>query len=146
MCRQLLYSREELMEMGPTDILTEESIKTWLSRFSAMKKGEYIDDTVEYQAIRKDGSLMWVLITADYIENDEKNVIGANVVAIDITERKEAEIALKRKEVEVYETLEHKIQQWRREIDERSAVHQNAIENSDLKIQTIFEKDDFEVS
>ena len=115
-CNQLGYTREELIELSPKDILTKQSLQTWLKRRVALKKGEFIKDTVEYQVIRKDGSLMWVLVTADYVEDANKNIIGVNVVAIDITEKKIAEEIIKQRELEAYSVLEGKLRSWKEEI------------------------------
>jgi len=116
MCKSLGYTRKELMELEPKDILTEESINQWANRIQLLSKGEYIDPTFEYEVIKKDGGTGWVLITAEFIEDDNKNVTGANVVAIDITDKKLARDALKKKEDEVYAALETKIHDWRKEI------------------------------
>jgi len=120
MCEQLGYTREELLELGPSDVLTEYSLLLWAERFAALGRGEYIEDTVEYEAVKKDGTIIWVLVTAEYIEDDNKNIIGANVVAIDITERKLTKEALQKKEIEVYSQLESKIHKWKEEIEQRS--------------------------
>ena len=95
MSEQTGYTKEELMGMGPSSILTEDSQIKWLERFERFNQGEKIPNTVEYQARRKDGSIMWVLCTADYKLSDEGNIIGARVVAIDITEQKSAEEKVK---------------------------------------------------
>lgn len=145
LCQQLGYTREELLNLGPMDILTEASVKKWLKRWEALKRGDFIDNSFEYEAVRKDGSIAWALITAEFIEDDNKNVIGANVVAIDISERKEIEFELKRKEEEVYETLDNKIQEWRNELNVNSVKHRSTIESAQVSFNTINDMDDVEV-
>lgn len=115
-CRQSGYSKEELLEMSPFDFLTEKSANKFIDRIQGLKKGEHIDDAVEYEAIRKDGSSIWIMITARFKEDENKNVIGANVVAIDITDNVMTEKRLKKKEAEVFTQLENKIKLWKEEM------------------------------
>ncbi len=133
-CQQLGYSKKEMMEISPFDILTEESIGRWMSRMNNLKKGDYIDQLVEYQAIRKDGTITWILVAAEYIEDENKDIIGANVVAIDITDRKISATIIEEREQAVYKELENKIHEWRDEIlvnnlkkDEQLDLIQNEI-------------------
>ena len=138
LCQQLGYTKEELMNMGPLEILTEESVKGWMERWEALNKGEYIENSFEYEAIRKDGSHAWALITAEYIEDDDKNIIGANVVAIDISDKKLAQKEAKHKEEIIFGELERRIGQWKTEMVEVSKVHQNTIDSvgSNLRLMT----------
>lgn len=92
--RETGYTKEEMLNMKPTDILTEESINRWFDRLMKIQNGETIDNIEEFQIKRKDGSLMWILITADYKYQDDK-IIGACVIAIDITDKKEKENQIK---------------------------------------------------
>jgi len=116
MCQQLGYTKEELLEMNPFDIITKESVNKWLERWESLQRGEFIDSTVEYKVIRKDGTVTWVLSASEYIEDENKNIIGANVVAIDITERKIAQAIIEEREHTVYKELEKKIHEWRKEL------------------------------
>ncbi len=116
MCKNLGYTRKELIEIEPKNILTDKGLREWVKRLILLSEGEYIDPTFEYEIIKKDGSTGWVLITAEFIEDENDNVIGANVVAIDITDKKLASDALEKKEDEVYATLETKIRDWRNEM------------------------------
>jgi len=137
MCDQLGYTKEELLKLGPSNVLTQESIQKWVDRFNALQRGEYIEETVEYEAIKKDGSTMWVLVTAEYIEDKEKNVIGANVVAIDITEKKVAQQALERKEVEVFSQLEKKIHDWKQELVVKDTEKETRLQLIDAEIKSL---------
>jgi len=137
LCKQLGYTKEELLKLGPTDILTEKSISEWTSRWSALQRGEFIENSFEYKAKRKDGSIAWALITAEYIEDEEGNVIGANVVAIDITDKKLAEQKAKEAESKIFDELENKIQTWKREMVESSLIQENHIRNASLEIMSI---------
>jgi len=114
-CNKSGYTREELMNMSPMDILSKDSVEKWIQRRESLGKGEYIHGSTEYKIIKKNGNVLWVLITAEYIEDIDKNIIGANVVAIDITDRKVMEARLQEQEEKVYSELENKISRWREE-------------------------------
>lgn len=87
------YTREELMQMDPWDLFTEESRRTYLDRIGLMKESVDVSASQEYTIRKKDGSIMWVNTSIDYIMEDGLPV-RARIVAHDITERKR--IALER--------------------------------------------------
>ncbi|MCK5611084.1 PAS domain S-box protein [Candidatus Pacearchaeota archaeon] len=120
LCKQLGWSQEELLNIGPADVLVKSSMDIFIERQEAMARGEYIDNVIEYEARRKDGSTFWGLVTSEYIQDKNKNVISGNAISIDITSLKLAEEALKRKETEVFMTLENKIHEWKEEIVTRN--------------------------
>jgi PAS domain S-box-containing protein len=115
MCDTLGYSREELLQMWPTDYLTPKSAKEFNDRIEALKRGEYIHDNVEYECLTKDGSVIWVLVTTTYPDIHQP-IIVANAVAINITEQKLAEKAIKEKEEVLFNELEDRLHQWREEL------------------------------
>lgn len=91
------YSKEELMQMDPWDLLTEESRKTYLDRMKLMKEGRNVSDSQEYTVRKKDGGIIWVNMNINYIVEDglpEK----ARIVVHDITERKQMEETLRESE------------------------------------------------
>ena len=128
-CEKTGFTREELLDMGPLDILTEESAKKWINRYKALKNGEYVDASAEYQIIKKDGSLLWVLIVAEYIEDENNIVTGANVVAIDIHNKKVMEDRLQEHKEKVYSQLENKIHQWREETKVKLIRQERQLDN-----------------
>lgn len=87
MCKYTGYSKSELLNMNPFDMLTRSSQILFRRRLDMLAKGKYIDNTEEFQIIRKDGKKRWALITADYIIKDDIPV-GARVVALDVTDKK----------------------------------------------------------
>jgi hypothetical protein len=141
LCEQSGYTREELMKMVPSEILTKESVEKWTSRMVSLSNGEYISSSAEYEVVRKDGIKGWVLITAKFIEDNNNNVTGANVVAINITDRKLAEEALNKKEESVYIELEGKIHDWRKEIVIRNIERNEKLDliNTEIKSMTEME-------
>jgi len=142
MCKLTGWSKEELFELGPEDFLTKNGLAEFAQRLENLKLGEHISDTHEYEIRVKDGSMKWTLITAIFKEDIEKNIIGASVVAIDITEKKLAQIEAEQKEEIIFSHLEEKIREWRKEITLKSIATEaklnaissniNAINNSEV--------------
>lgn len=81
------YTKEELLSMNAIDILTEESQKKLIERTAKMLNGEMVPEIVDYEIIRKDGSLVWLNISNRFVY-DDGNIVGSTVVARDITEYK----------------------------------------------------------
>ncbi len=131
------WTKEEFMEMRPTDILTKRSLDHFLSRMDALKSGEFIEPTFEYEVKIKDGSVRWTLITAKFKENEKGIVTSANVVAIDITNQKLAELEAKRKEEIIFGELETRIKSWKDEIAQTSLEQQDRIKSVGANIQSI---------
>ena len=102
MCQQTGYTKEELLELGPSGILTEESIVTWGERWENFKKGKEYPGPFEYSIKTKDGRILYALIVAEFVKNEFDDIVSANVVAIDITKQKMAEVDLKRKEEMIF--------------------------------------------
>ncbi len=86
-CRNLGYSREELLRMSPRDIDTTEAAKNVSANIrNIMQKGEH---QFESEQITKDGRMISVDISARAIDFEGQKAIIA--VCRDITERKKAE-------------------------------------------------------
>ena len=94
-CNVTGYSREEILRMSPLDLLTEDSRSLFLSRLDAIKKGDNVSDTVEYEVITKSDGRKWALLSINFDYQDNK-VVGASVVAHDITEKKITEYKLQK--------------------------------------------------
>ena len=97
MCVMSGYNRDELLSMKPLDNLAPESqirFKQWIGKALA---GEKIDENVEYKVIAKGGREFWVTLNMKLLRR-EGRFYGAQVVAHDITERKNVEEALKQSE------------------------------------------------
>ena len=83
-------------------------------------------------------------MTAEYKENKEELVVGAKVVAIDITEAKLARQEVKKvkkeakhKEETIFNELENRLHQWKEELAETSVLQQNKIRDVSMNIQSI---------
>ncbi len=131
------WSKEELMEMKATDLLTEKSFNDFSERMAALQKGDLIDPSFEYEITAKDGSKRWTMITVRFKEDEKGKAIGANVVAIDITDKKLAEKAAMEKEKYIFEELERRIRVWKDEIAADSIKQKNTIRDVSLNIEKI---------
>jgi two-component system cell cycle sensor histidine kinase/response regulator CckA len=94
MCRVTGYSRQELMSMNPTDILTDSSREQLNERTQRLLEGKQVPARVDYEIKTKDGRRLWALITANFTYKDGRPV-RATVVISDITEQKKTEEALR---------------------------------------------------
>jgi len=137
MCKLTGWTKEELLNMSPSSMLTEKSVTEWIKRWDALNKGEYIEKTFEYEARKKDGGIVWTLVTAEYKEDKEGLVVGARVVAIDITEVKLARQEAKHKEETIFNELENRIHQWKKELAETSLLQQSKIRDVSMNIQSM---------
>lgn len=137
MCKLTGWNREELLEMGPEDFLTEKGLIEFARRIESLRKGEYISDTHEYEIKVKNGSTRWTLITATFEEDKKGNVIGARVVAIDITDKRVAEEKAQRQEKIIFTELENRLHQWRDEMTLKSVATKVKLNQISLNISSM---------
>ena len=88
------YSREELMSLSFIDYVHPDFRQKVFERSVARQKGEKVESRYEIKIVAKDGRNLWVDFSATPIEYDGKPAILG--IAIDITQRKEMEQALRR--------------------------------------------------
>ncbi|MEN6317661.1 MAG: PAS domain S-box protein [Syntrophaceae bacterium] len=138
-CEYLGYSQEEITSLTPFDILSRESQKLLLERLNKMALGEKVPENQEYEIINKNGKRRWVQLNNKFI-HDSEGIVGADVVAHDITDRKRAEETLQR----AYDELEQRVvdrtkellrinEELRTEITERKQVEE-ALKKSEAKL------------
>jgi len=94
MSRILGYTRDELLAMTAFDILDEEGKARFAARIRLGRAGEQLNDFPEYRVRTKDGRIIWALLNATF-RWDGDRIVGASVVAQDITERKRMEEELR---------------------------------------------------
>ncbi|MCF8049928.1 MAG: PAS domain S-box protein [Desulfobacterales bacterium] len=97
LCEYSGYSRQELLEMNPLDLLTEESQQHYLARLEGLAEKQQISDTVEYEGIRKNGERVLFRLSANY-HYEEGQIARATCVVHDITELRKVEEEKKRLE------------------------------------------------
>lgn len=88
-CQTLGYRTEELIGHKTEKFLTEVSKKTIAARLEELKKGQ--PGVYELQVKRKDGTLIWLLVSGAPLKNPQGQTIGSIGIQFDLTERKKLE-------------------------------------------------------
>jgi two-component system cell cycle sensor histidine kinase/response regulator CckA len=83
------YSREELLSMDPSALLTPSYQETLRERLRARQRGIEVPAQHEFSIIRRDGATRWIEANANQIQFEGRS--AALVTALDITERKRSE-------------------------------------------------------
>lgn len=95
MCQLTGYSREELLNMNPLEILEDGSKNVFSNRMKKWAGGEKIDEDVNYIIRTKDGRKMQCDLHINLIKDKNDYPIGATVISYDVTEHKKMEQSLK---------------------------------------------------
>lgn len=90
MIKLLGYTSEEFYQMGSIDMLSPESKQAFMKRLEMISQGIEPPSVQEFEVIAKDGTRYWTELHVSY-KKESDQIIGANVVAIDIGERKRAQ-------------------------------------------------------
>ncbi len=91
------YSKEELLRMNPLELLAEESKRKFQEIVIEAMKGEKTFFSAEFEIRSKNGQIVWGLFHAKVnFKNGKPDSV--QVFVQDITERKKAEVALKKSE------------------------------------------------
>ena len=94
-CGHLLYSREEIMRMSNRDWQTPENADKMIRAFQeVLRTGKQIR-ALEYEAIRKDGSVGVYEVSVNLIKDPDGTPIGYRGISRDVTERKKKEEELR---------------------------------------------------
>lgn len=89
------YERDEVVgKLGFFDMLSPASLKTFQERFENMKVQGLARD-LEFEMVRRDGTILPVLINATAIRDENGNFLSSRSTMNDITDRKRAEEALR---------------------------------------------------
>jgi PAS domain S-box-containing protein len=88
------YTREEIVrKLKFRDLLTENSLKLFEASFPGFTERGWVSD-LEFEMIRKDGTILPVLLNATVITDNDGNYVMSRSTIFDITKRKRAEDAL----------------------------------------------------
>jgi diguanylate cyclase (GGDEF)-like protein/PAS domain S-box-containing protein len=114
--RQLGYSKEEMLGMNFRAAIVQEDIEVVYNAF----KNIYISDKpqrgISYRAKRKDGTVAFAEISGFPLKNKKGETIGFRGTALNVTERKRVEEALRQSE-EKYRTILESIHESYFEVD-----------------------------
>ena len=115
---RISYYNQKLMEMlgfNPAECIGR-SIWEFISKegkatvkHNLEKRRQGINESYELELIRKDGSSLWVLITAKSLFDEDGKFMGSISMLTDITKRKEAEEALANIEIARKKEIHHRI-------------------------------------
>ncbi len=98
-CRLTGYTAEELLQLKASDITHPDDLAYEQDLYRRMVAGEFPTFRLEQRRIRKDGTALWVDVNRTVMRDPDgrpQYVIGA---VLDITERKKAEEAIRKREL-----------------------------------------------
>jgi PAS domain S-box-containing protein len=93
-CRDLGYSREELLGMSYKKLTAEDDIESVFRAFNEVYRTGMPNKGFSWKTIRKDGTNGFAETSISPIRNDKCEIIGFRSVGRDVTERKRQEQAL----------------------------------------------------
>jgi len=121
------FSRDEIIGKKKfSDILTADSLKTFEKSFPVFKAQGWIKD-LEFEMIRKDGTILPVLLNASAIRDDNGAFLMSRSTMYDITERKKTEAELRK----YREHLEELVKQRTAELEKMT----NELRRSNAELQ-----------
>jgi len=120
--RLLGYSKDELLRMELFDLYSDnpEGLSRARSHFERFLRGENIDDE-ELMMRKSDGEPVWVSLAVRPVRDDRGAVVESRSMAIDITDRKQAQDDLAKSFVKLRKTLNDTIYAMALTIESRDA-------------------------
>jgi PAS domain S-box-containing protein len=91
--RWLGYTRQELLGRLFTDFMSETSKQTFYQNYPQFKQRGWVND-LEFDLIRKDGSIFPVLLSATAVKDAEGNYLYSRSMLFDVRDRKQYEAQL----------------------------------------------------
>ncbi|MCX7170408.1 MAG: PAS domain S-box protein, partial [Proteobacteria bacterium] len=104
-CDLLGYTREELLQMSSADVLPPEAVEATHANRAKLMREELQTAIQERQLVRKDGSPVWVKHATSVARGQNGEPIHLITVVEDISERKQAEDALRASEETLHATF-----------------------------------------
>lgn len=108
MCREIGYSREELLRLNPLDVLAPESRAHFIQRLTAMAAGESVSSNVDLELVKKNGDIEWGRLHIHHIR-EQGRITSAYVVGHIITEQ-----------IRIQKELENNWEELEKLVDERT--------------------------
>jgi two-component system cell cycle sensor histidine kinase/response regulator CckA len=103
------YSPEEMLQQTFQVLTHPDDLSLDLANRERLKAGEVSEYSVEKRYLRKDGSILWVHLTVSPIRKSDGSFDRHIAIVKDITERKQAEAALRESELKyrnIYENIQ----------------------------------------
>ncbi|HKQ93243.1 MAG TPA: PAS domain-containing protein [Blastocatellia bacterium] len=97
-CDWLGYSEGQLSEMKLEEVVHPDDLEDKWADIGRLLRGEVDEHFTETRLLRKDGEVVWGLITSRILRDASGRPLGAVMAVTDITERKRAEEALRESE------------------------------------------------
>jgi len=95
------YEREELVgKLRHSDVMTPASARLFEEKFALFKQQGWLKD-VEFEYVRKDGGVFAASLNATTIRDADGRYVMSRSTVFDITERKQAEAALRERDQEI---------------------------------------------
>jgi PAS domain S-box-containing protein len=94
-CRMLGYSEKELLSLRFTDLTHPDDVEANVALHRRLTAGDIDHYRLEKRYIRKDGSIIWVSVSARTVRGAKRDPIHFMVLVEDITARKRMEQALR---------------------------------------------------
>ena len=116
LCRQLGYSREELMGMNYRVFTPPQNVKKQFELYKQVYRTGNPNELFPMEQIRKDGKLIFTESSVFPLRNGKEEIIGFRGIGRDVTERVQMEEALRRSG-ERYRTILEEIEEGYYEVD-----------------------------
>jgi len=97
-CSMLGYTRDELSRMTWLEVTHPDDVAGNLAVFARLIAGEIDSYSLDKRFIRKDGGIVWALVSASCVRGPDRSVAYLVSIFTDIGQRKQAEEALRESE------------------------------------------------
>lgn len=106
-CSLLGYQEEELLKLDFLKISHPEDLKEDLDNMNKLRRGEIVEFSMEKRLFAKDGSIIWVKLTVSPMWAPNEKPDFHIAIIENITDKKNAELALKKSEEEYRALIEN---------------------------------------